>query len=203
MTNNFMKCVTTLAVTLALAPQTAHAQRIVLPEIPDAIQVPDGNKAFLVGHAVGTQNYICQESATSQSGVAWVLFGPQATLFDGHDEQIMTHFLSPNPGEGDMPRPTWQHSRDTSRVWAMAARPPFAVPEAIPWLLLEVAGAQDLPRGGDRLKKTTYIHRVNTVGGVAPAEGCELPTQINNRMFVPYEADYVFYKDRRDRDDDD
>ena len=111
MTKTLMKCVTTLAVTLALAPQPADAQRIVPPAVPDAIQVPAGNKAFLVGHAVGTQNYICQESTTAPSGVAWALFGPQATLFNEDDGQIITHFLSPNPVEGDMPRATWQHSQ--------------------------------------------------------------------------------------------
>src|SRR4029434_1014551 len=29
------------------------------PPVPPNIQVPAGNKAFLEGHAVGTQNYIC------------------------------------------------------------------------------------------------------------------------------------------------
>ena len=202
MTNELMKCVTALAVALALAPEPALAQRLIPPAVPDDIQVPAGNKAFLVGHAVGTQNYICQESTTAPSGVAWVLFGPQAALFNEYEGQIMTHFLSLNPDEGGMPRPTWQHSRDTSRVWAAAARPPFAVPDAIPWLLLQVVGDDFGPRGGGRLAKATYIHRVNTVGGVAPAEGCELPAQINNRTFVPYEADYIFYKDSRNRDDD-
>jgi hypothetical protein len=27
------------------------------PSVPEAIQVPDGNKVFLVGHAVGVQIY--------------------------------------------------------------------------------------------------------------------------------------------------
>src|SRR5262245_49390820 len=130
MTKTLMKCVTTFAVVLVLAPLPAEAQRIALPDIPDAIKVPAGNKAFLIGHAVGTQNYICQQSTTAPSGVAWVLVGPQATLFNEHDGQIMTHFLSLNPAESVVARPTWQHSRDTSRVWAMALMPPFPVPDA-------------------------------------------------------------------------
>ena len=101
-----------------------------------------------------------------------------------------------------MPRATWQHSRDTSRAWAAAIRS-VAVPDAIPWLLLQALGVESGPTGGEKLTKTTYIHRVNTIGGVAPADGCELPRQINRRVFIHYEADYVFYKDRRDRDDDD
>jgi hypothetical protein len=202
MTNQLSKCVSTLVVALAFAQQPAHAERAVPPLVPADLAVPSGNKAFRVGHAVGTQNYICQESATAASGFAWVLFGPQATLYNDYDGQIITHFLSPNPVGGDIARATWQHSRDTSRVWAMALKT-FAVPDAIPWLLLQVVGAQDGPTSGDRLTKTTYIHRVNTSGGVAPATGCESSGDVNGRAFVPYEADYVFYKDRRGRDDKD
>ena len=44
------------------------------------------------------------------SGFVWVFVGPQATLFNDDDRQIMTHFLSPNPEEGDTARATWQHS---------------------------------------------------------------------------------------------
>ena len=63
---------------------------------PPNIQVPAGNKAFLVGHAVGTQNYVCLPSG---SGVRFVLFTPQATLFNDDDKQLTTHFFSPNPFE--------------------------------------------------------------------------------------------------------
>jgi hypothetical protein len=198
MTNHFTKCMTTLAVTLTCVQQPAHAERVIPPDVPSDIQAPVGNRAFRVGHAVGTQNYICQETA---SGFAWVLVGPQATLFNDDDGQIITHFLSPNPVEAGMPRATWQHSRDTSSVWAVAISN-APVTGTIPWLLLRVVGAQEGPDGGNRLTKTTYIHRLNTVGGVAPATGCELSENLNMRVFVPYEADYFFYKDRRSPDDE-
>ena len=111
-------CTAALIVTFMISrPHLAHAARVTPPPVPDSIQVPDGNRAFLEGHAVGTQNYICLPSG---SGVAWILFGPQATLFNDEDKQIITHFLSPNPDEADTLRVTWQHSRDTSAVWAMA-----------------------------------------------------------------------------------
>ena len=107
-------CATALAVAFTVSlPQPAHAA----DPVPTNIQVPAGNKAFLDGHAVGTQNYICLPSGT---GFAWTFFGPQATLFDDDDEQVITHFLSPNPDEGGTPRATWQHSQDTSAVWAMS-----------------------------------------------------------------------------------
>jgi len=162
---------------------------------PDNIQVPAGNTAFLEGHAVGTQNYICLPSG---AGFAWTFFAPQATLFDDDDEQVITHFLSPNPHEADTPRATWQHSQDTSTVWAIAiasySTPGFNSRGDIPWLLLQVVGSQDGPTGGDTLTATTYIQRLNTSGGVAPSTGCSQSSDLGKRALVPYTADYVFYK---------
>jgi hypothetical protein len=184
-------CATALAMAFTVSlPQPAHAD-----PVPDNIQVPAGNTAFLEGHAVGTQNYICLPSG---AGFAWTFFGPQATLFDDDDEQVITHFLSPNPDEGDTPRATWQHSQDTSTVWAMAiasySTPGFNARGDIPWLLLQVVGTQDGPTSGHTLTVTTFIQRLNTSGGVAPSTGCTLPTDVGKRALVPYTADYFFYK---------
>ena len=114
-------CATALAVAFTVSlPQPAHADRVAPPPVPSNIQVPAGNKAFLEGHAVGTQNYICLPSGSA--GFAWTFFGPQATLFNDHAKQVITHFLSPNPVENGTLRATWQHSRDTSTVWAVVDR---------------------------------------------------------------------------------
>jgi hypothetical protein len=113
-------CATCLVVAFTVSPpQPADAGRVTPPPVPSNIQVPAGNKAFLEGHAVGTQDYICLPSG---SGFAWTFFGPRATLFNDSNKQILTHFLSANPFESGIPRSTWQHSRDTSSVWA--TRPP-------------------------------------------------------------------------------
>jgi hypothetical protein len=54
---------------------------------------PAGNTAFLTGHALGTQNYIC---LPSPSEFSWTLFGPQATLFVTFDtpRSIASNFVS-------------------------------------------------------------------------------------------------------------
>jgi Protein of unknown function (DUF3455) len=179
-----------MAFTVAL-PQLAQADPVTPPPVPATIEVPAGNTAFLEGHAVGTQNYICLPSG-------WTLFGPQATLFNDLNEQVITHFLSPNPVEGGTPRATWQHSGDTSAVWAMViafySNPGFAARGDIPLLLLQVVGRQDGPTGGDTLTPTTFIQRLNTSGGVAPSTGCTTPSDVGSRAFVPYTADYFFYR---------
>ena len=190
-------------------PQPARAHKVTPPPVPDEIQVPAGNTAFLEGHAVGTQNYIClpcRISITCPLGFAFALFTPQATLFNDHDKQVTTHFFSPNPFEDGTIRATWQDSRDTSTVWGGQAISSsdrgFNARGDIPWLLLQVVGAQDGPTSGHTLTVTTFIQRLNTSGGVAPSTGCASSTDVGARAFVPYTADYFFYKDAENDADD-
>ncbi len=172
-------------------------------EVPPGLEVPPGHTLYLEGHASGTQNYVCLPSGT---GMAWKFLGPQATLFlafGGLEQQITTHFLSANPAENGTPRPTWQHSFDSSQVWGRAAAssldPDFVAPGAIAWLLVEVVGSAPGPAGGAALKRTTFIHRVNTSGGVAPATGCSLASDVGAVVLVPYTTDYLFYRANRTR----
>jgi hypothetical protein len=145
-----------------------------------------------MAHAVGTQNYICLVA-----GQPWTFIGPQATVFDENGKQLLTHFPSLNPIEGGVARAAWQHSKDTSIVWALSIAsstdPDYVAPGAVAWLLLQAVGTQEGPNGGDKLTDTAYIHRVNTSGGPAPVGTCPA---VVTRAFVPYEADYVFYKQK-------
>jgi uncharacterized protein DUF3455 len=184
------------AVLIALigAGSVRGAQHVVPPPVPGELEVDGGHVPYLMMHAVGTQNQICLPR-TSGVGLGWTLWGPQATIYDGRGEQILTHYLSANPEEGGVLRATWRHSRDTSTVWAFATATSsdgnYVEPGAIAWLRLQVVGAEDGPTGGDRLSRTTFIQRVNTVGGMAPPTDC---APLGAKLFVPYEADYVFYK---------
>jgi hypothetical protein len=185
------------AIVAGSIPTLSHADSVNPPAVPAEIQVPAGSKAFLIGHAVGTQNYVCLPAG---AGFAWTLSTPQATLFDNGGRQIATHYFSPNPAESGTMRATWQHSSDTSTAWAQASPsssdPAFVARGAIPWLLLRVVGTQPASSGGATLAASTYVHRVNTSGGAAPSTGCSGSDGIGNRAFVPYTADYVFYTDR-------
>jgi hypothetical protein len=162
--------------------------------VPANLEVQAGNTPFLIGHADGSQNYIC---LLSESGFQWTFFGPQATLLDDHDQQVITHFLSANPDENGMLRATWQHSEDSSAIWAAAIAnstdSSFVAATAIPWLLLRVVGAEEGPTSGSTLSATTFVQRVNTTGGLAPTTGCRRADDIGRKAFVPYTADYVFY----------
>jgi len=186
---------------LTSVPATSEAAGIPVPSVPAGLEVDGGYRPYLAGHARGTQNYVCSPSTSAPSGVAWTLFGPQATLFTSGNRQITTHYLSPNPDEDGTPRATWHHSDDSSTVWAArvdgSTDPAYVHPDAIPWLLLEVVGAEDGPNGGGRLSETRYIQRINTAGGKAPATGCASAEHLGATRLVPYETDYVFYRGSR------
>ena len=206
-------CATALAVAFTVAlPQPARAANVTPPRVPPNIEVPTGNTLFLVGHGVGTQNYICLPSG---SGSAYTLFTPEATLFKPEDntKQLITHFFSPNrnptesgENEGTI-RVTWQDSQDTSTVWAKlninpdgsaasasaSSDPTFVAKGAVNWLQLKAVGAEVGPDGGDTLSDTTFIQRLNTSGGLAPTD-CASKTDVGKQAFEPYTADYFFYK---------
>jgi hypothetical protein len=200
-------CATALAMALTVAlPQAAHADRVTPPYVPDNLRVLAPNKAFLVGHAVGSQNYVCLPSGAT---FAWTLFTPEATLFNDDGKQVITHFFSPNPFENGAIRATWQF-KDTSTFWGVVTdsadsttAPKFVKPGAVAWLKLAFGGSQDGPTGGDRLTGTTFVQRVNTVGGVAPSTGCAAAADVGKKAFVPYTADYFFYQDASRLSNDD
>ena len=179
--------------TALLAPVASAAAA----DVPDTL-VPQDAKPYLRAHAIGTQNWVC---VVTGSGPGWKFAGPQATLFVGlgpYVQQLTTHFLSPNPDESGIARATWQGSFDSSRVWARAVK---TVDDTtvigtgnIPWLLLQRVGSQRGPTGGSLLSQATFVQRINTTGGVAPATGCSAATDAGAMALVPYGTDYVFFR---------
>ena len=148
------------------------------PVVPSKIQVADGSKVFLVGHAVGVQIYSC--NATS-SGSVWGFVAPRANLYDDHGKLIITHFAGP----------TWQ-AKDGSRVVGRLVDFITVDPTAIPWLLLSASTTPG--PGGDRLVATTYVQRIATTGGLAPPAAECNATTAGAVAEVPYTADYYFWK---------
>ncbi len=158
------------------------------PAVPVEIEVPAGNRLFLKLHAVGTQNYTCNGSG------AWGPAVPAADLFNKHGKQVGTHFGGP----------TWQYKDGSSvlgvKLAGVSVPPPPAPAVAIPWLLVQEVATTTGPDGGDKLSGTTYIQRINTTGGLAPAGACVTGTTAS----IPYTADYYFYRaDTGDDGDDD
>ena len=134
-----------------------HANDIPRPAVPADLDPADDSRAYLVGYAIGTQDYVCLPNG---SGLAWVQYWPQATLFSDDGGQIATHFLSPNPDEHGTPRATWQHSRNTSAVWAkqykISTDSDYVEPGAIP--VAALGSGRD--RARDRRRPPAQRHRL-------------------------------------------
>jgi hypothetical protein len=141
------------------------------PPVPGDIAVPEGHKPYLVAHAEGVQIYTCE-------GSAWKLLAPRAILTAENGNVIGSHYGGP----------TWE-ARDGSTVAARRDAGAPGAPGAVDWLRLK-ASSTATGADGDRLAGTSYVQRINTEGGVAPAGACAPGASTE----VPYSADYVFFK---------
>jgi len=163
-----------LLAAMVVASPGASAETAAAPAaaaVPEAIAVPPGNMLSSAFAALGTQNYKCTSGA-------WALVEPAASLAG----------LSRNPVGAQAAihyrGPTWQSALDGSAIeGTKIAESPVA--GSIPELLLQAKN----PRGNGVFTRVTFIHRLRTTGGVAPAGTC---TEGQERA-VRYTAEYRFY----------
>jgi hypothetical protein len=159
--------------THARAAQPATDNRA--PDLPanlcESVGVPEGNKVSFHVYASGVQVY-------RWSGTAWVFVEPVANLFASRNYrgQVGTHYAGP----------TWE-SNSGSKV--VARRLTGCTPDAsaIPWLKLETVSSE----GPGIFDGVTFVQRVSTTGGVAPAAPGSF---VGEESRVPYTAEYFFYR---------
>jgi hypothetical protein len=133
---------------------------------------PRSVNAAVIG---GSQIYQCVQQPGG--GFAYGQFGVAAVLREG----ILHSFSRPVAGP-----PQWI-APDTTAVTGVLVTKSANGEGNIPELLL------DATQSGGRtgiFADTTQILRLNTVGGVAPAGGCDPETQ--SIATAPYQADYLF-----------
>ncbi|HEX6242882.1 MAG TPA: DUF3455 domain-containing protein [Polyangiales bacterium] len=148
-----------------------------LPEIPEGLAVPAGHKLAFTLDAEGVQIYDCKTNAAGAA--VWTFRAPDAELFSRR-RFAGTHYAGP----------TWE-ALDGSTVVGARVAGVTVDSSAIPWLLL--SGVSPDARG--RMAGVTYIHRLETVGGLAPSSGCDATT-LGDVAEVEYSALYAFYKQR-------
>jgi Protein of unknown function (DUF3455) len=139
--------------------------------VPPGLRPPAGNVLEAQFAARGVQVYQCTAGA-------WVFLEPAANLA-GHaigtpGIQTPIHYRGP----------TWESTTDGSLVQGttIASEP---VTGSIPQLLLQATAN----RGTGIFGSVTYINRLHTRGGAAPAGSCTSGQTVG----VPYTARYLFY----------
>lgn len=149
------------------------------PEVPASIAVPEDQKVAFHTFATGVQIYVCRQSATDPSRFVWVFKAPEAILYDSDGNVVGTHYAGP----------TWESNSGSKVRGAVLAR--LASPDgAIPWLLLRAVESD----GPGIFARVTYIQRINTTGGLAPAVTLTA-ADVGTEVRVPYTAEYYFYRD--------
>lgn len=162
-------------VSVALVSVTAIAQSM---DVPEAVRVPAGQKMTMKAIGVGELTYECRAKPSDPAAFEWAFAGPVAKLVDStSNKEIGTYYAGP----------TWE-AADGSKVTGKQVGTAPAAAGSIPLQLVktEPATVQGVMSG------VTYIQRINTQGGVAPADGCTAST-VGARKQVPYRAEYVFY----------
>jgi hypothetical protein len=171
------------------------AGNLVAPTVPsDNLRAPAGAVLMLRLHAEGSQIYTCSVVADGDAGAdaggdaagdagatttyRWTFKAPMAALLDNACVQVGTHYAGP----------TWKWTADSSSVVGMASANATPSATAIPWLLLRAISHD----GQGVMSQVTFIQRVDTVGGIAPATGCDAATMGLDQP-VPYSANYYFY----------
>jgi hypothetical protein len=165
------------AMLTAMVAACAGTQSLATPE---ALRPsPDLTLAMIVP-AEGVQIYQCREGKAPGT-YEWSFVAPDAVLFDTRGKRIGHH------GAG----PYWAAGDGSRIVGTVKARVDAPAPGAIPWLLLATR-----TEGGDgAFSGVAMIQRVNTAGGVAPAEPCG-PESVGKPARVAYSADYHLYRAR-------
>jgi hypothetical protein len=147
------------------------------PELPsplcDRVRVPEGNNLQSRMYATGVQVY-------KWDGASWVLVEPIASLFANPDYtgKLGIHYRGP----------AWE-SNSGSKVVSTRLFGCSPDTTAIPWLLLETVSTT----GPGIFSSVTYIQRLNTSGGLAPAGP---GSAIGELVQVPYTAEYLFYREQ-------
>jgi hypothetical protein len=146
----------------------------------DTLAPPSGARKLFEFGADGVQIYTCKmkDEAHLAQGFAYAFDGPEAVLFDADGKLAGTHAKGP----------AWTLSDGSSVTGEVAAKQPSPKQGAVPWLLLKVK----LHEGAGKLDAVDFIRRVDTDGGVEPADGCDA-AHLGATARVPYSANYQFF----------
>ncbi|MEP7298235.1 MAG: DUF3455 domain-containing protein [Burkholderiales bacterium] len=174
-----MKAVTLIAATAVLSACAGSPMMMKVDNaaLPEPVRVPAGQKVMMATTGVGEITYECREKKDMAGQHEWAFVGPVATLYNADRQAVGKYYAGP----------TWE-AGDGSKVSGKQLAVTPATPGNIPLQLVKAEPAM----GAGAMTGVSYIQRLNTKGGVAPAMACDAASK-GKRMQVAYEADYVFY----------
>lgn len=147
--------------------------------LPAPVMVPAGHRVAMETVGVGEITYECRVKAGMPGQFEWVFVGPDAKLMDRSGKVVGKYYGPPA---------TWESS-DGSRLTATQVAVAPAMAGSIPLQLVKANPAM----GTGAMSGVTYIQRVATQGGVAPAAPCAAGN-VGAKQIVKYQADYIFYR---------
>jgi hypothetical protein len=138
------------------------------------LQIPEGSNVSFHVFGVGVQIY-------RWDGVTWKFSNPEANLYAdaGQNALVGTHFSAPGAN------PNWL-TVSGSRVIGTVVDKCTPNANAIAWVKLSADNS-----GTGVFNHTTFIQRLNTVGGLAPTAPGSF---VGQEARSPYTADYFFYR---------
>ena len=147
-------------------------------DVPEAVRVPDGHTVSLETVGIGQITYECQAKTDMPGQMAWTFMGPKAVLNDRSGKQVGTYYGPPA---------TWE-AMDGSKITGTQVAIAPAGASNIPHQLVKANPAE----GEGAMAGVSYVQRVATKGGVAPAKPCTNANK-GERQIVDYQADYLFW----------
>lgn len=160
-------------------PMMAKAAPYSQDMLPDPVKVPAGHRVAWETVGVGEITYECRAKANMADAFEWVFVGPMAALKGRGGETLGRYFGPPA---------TWAANDGSALTGTQVAVAP-AMAGSIPLQLVKANPAM----GSGALTGVSYIQRVATRGGVAPAMPCAAGS-VGKREIVQYQADYIFWK---------
>lgn len=147
--------------------------------LPDAVKVPAGHRVAMETVGVGEITYECRPKANAAGAFEWAFVGPQADLNSRTGSKLGSYYGPPA---------TWAANDGSKITGAQVAVAPLGTGN-IPAQLVKANPAM----GAGAMSDISYVQRVATRGGVAPASPCD-GTTLGRKEVVKYQADYIFYK---------
>lgn len=148
-------------------------------ELPAAVQVPAGHRVAFETAAAGDITYQCQARKDMAGQYEWVFMSPDAGLKGRQGERLGKYYGPPA---------TWDFNDGSKVSGAQLAVAPNGSGN-IPLQLVKANPAM----GMGAMQGVTYIQRVATQGGIAPAMLCD-GSKAGVKQIVNYQADYILWK---------